>query len=147
MDRTGQRIDVLKRLREMLQRQREKFGAYLELLEREEESIQRGDTERLLAQVEMERAIIAEVFALRKVIVPLETLYQAAYPGTEDTVPRLRAALDIMGAEIAAHNEKNRRLLKQRMEEMRREITSLRAWPRTGSPFRTAEPSMIDITT
>jgi hypothetical protein len=33
------------------------------------------------------------------------------------------------------------------MEEMRREITSLRAWPKTASPYAEVTPGLIDITT
>ena len=148
MNQTEQNIAVLRRLREMLVRQRERFQAYLELLEAEESSIRDDDAEKLLAQVEIERTIIAEIFTLKKVILPLESLYQAAYPGGADsTVPRLKAALDTMGQQIFAHNARNRRLLKERMESLRREITELRGWPRDTSPFAEVVPGLVDITT
>ncbi len=84
MDTIEKNVAVLKRLRAMLARQREKFDAYLRLLECEGEAIENGDSEKLLAQVEMEKSIIAEIFTLKRVIAPLESLYQAAYPaGTE----------------------------------------------------------------
>jgi hypothetical protein len=147
MNNTEQNIAVLRRLREMLVRQRERFQAYLELLEAEESSIRNDDAEKLLAQVEIERTIIAEIFTLKKVILPLESLYQAAYPGTDSTVPRLKAALDTMGEQIFAHNARNRRLLKERMESLRQEITELRGWPRDASPFAEVVPGLVDITT
>jgi hypothetical protein len=147
MTNTEQNIAVLKRLREMLVRQRERFQAYLELLEAEESSIRNDDAETLLAQVEIERTIIAEIFTLKKVILPLESLYQAAYPGTESTVPRLKAALETMGERIFAHNARNRRLLKDRMDRLRQEITELRGWPRDASPFAEVVPGLVDITT
>jgi hypothetical protein len=146
-DQTDQQAAVLRRLRDMLARQREKFASYLQLLEGEELSIRQGDADKLLAQVEMEQSIIAEIYALKKVIAPLETLYQAAYPGTEQTVPRLRKTLEAMGAEIIAHNARNRQLLSRRMEDLRSEITSLRAWPHAGSPFAEVVPTLVDITT
>jgi hypothetical protein len=141
------RIAVLKRLREMLLRQKEKFQAYLGLLEQEEKSIVGGDTEKLLAQVELEKTIIADIFTLKKVISPLEALYTAAYPRAESTVPRLKEALEDMGQQVVARNSRNRALLKERMEELRREISTLRAWPRATSPFAEVQPSLIDITT
>ncbi len=148
MDRIEQNVAVLRRLREMLARQREKFGSYLHLLECEGESIEQGDSEKLLAQVEMEQAIIAEIFSVKKVIAPLEALYQAAYPGgSEATIPRLKSTLEAMGSEILAHNVRNRQRLRKRMDDMRREITSLRAWPRSASPFAEVTPGLIDITT
>ena len=145
MNDTQEKVAVLKRLREMLVRQRGRFQAYLDVLEQEASSIERGDAESLFLQVEMEQTIIAEIFALRKVIAPLESLYQAAYPGTEQTVPRLKAALESMGTEISAHNARNRRLLKERMDDLRSEISALRSWPKTAFPATT--PRLIDITT
>jgi hypothetical protein len=145
MNTTEEKIAILKRLRDMLVRQRGRFQQYLDLLESQKSSIAKGDAESLLAQVEMEQTIIAEIFTLRKVIVPLEALYQAAYPGTEDTVPRLKSALASMGTEIATRNARNRRMLKDRMDDLRAEIGALRTWPRTA--FASTAPSIIDITT
>jgi hypothetical protein len=144
---TDQKVALLKRLREMLHRQREKFQGYLALLEQEESSINSGDAEGLLAQVEMEKSIIADIFSLKKVIEPLESLYQAAYPQTEQTVPRLKATLEKMSEQVIAHNAKNRALLRARMDDLRLEIASLRAWPRSSSSFSQATPGLIDITT
>ena len=145
MNDTQEKVAVLKRLREMLVRQRGRFQAYLDVLEQEASSIERGDAESLFLQVEMEQTIIAEIFALKKVIAPLEVLYQAAYPGTEETVPRLKAVLDSMGTEIASHNARNRELLRDRMEDLRSEIRALRTWPKTAYPA--TAPRLIDITT
>ena len=147
MNETTQKIAILKRLREMLLRQREKFQAYLSLLEHEETSIRSGEPEKLLVQAEMEQAIIEEIFTLKKVIEPLETLYQAAYPQTESTVPQLKSTLDAMAHQVIAHNASNCHLLKARMNDLRHEISSLRAWPKTASPFAEVVPSLIDITT
>jgi prefoldin subunit 5 len=142
-----EKIAVLKRLREMLLREREKLRSYLALLEQEERSIEQGAAERLLAQVEMEQSIIAELFTLKKVIAPLQSLYHAAYPDTEDTIPRLQATLESMGAQVVAHNARNRKLLREQMDVLRQEICSLRSWPRAGSPFAEVVPSLVDITT
>ncbi|HUI69294.1 MAG TPA: flagellar biosynthesis protein FlgN [Spirochaetia bacterium] len=142
-----QKVALLKRLRTMLQRQREKLQSYLTLLEQEQSSIARGDADSLLALVEMEKSIIADIFSLKKVIEPLDTLYRIAYPGTEQTVPRLRLVLDKMGRQVIAHNARNRTLLRSRMDELRLEIASLRAWPRSPSSFTPASPGFVDITT
>jgi len=147
MEQTDQKVAVLKRLREMLVRQRDTFSTYLQLLEKEEQSIRRGDSDALLAQVELERSIIADIYTLKKVIAPLETLYRAAYPQTESTIPRMKATLEVMNAELIAHNDRNRQLLRTRMEELRTEIGALRAWPRDAAPYAEVVPRMVDITT
>ena len=142
-----QKVALLRRLREMLQRQREKFQRYLLVLEQEESSITCGDADTLLKQVEIEKSIIADIFALKKVIEPLETLYQSAYPRTEETVPRLKATLERMGEQVIAHNAKNRALLRTRMDDLRLEIASLRAWPRASSGFSQPATGLVDIIT
>ena len=148
METIEHNVAVLKRMREMLARQREKLGEYLRLLECEEDSIAKGDTERLLAQVGIEKSLIADVFTLRKVIAPLESLYRAAYPaGSETSVPRLQTLLEEMGAEIIVRNARNRQRLQQRMNELKGEIAGLRPWPKTSSPFAEVAPKLIDITT
>jgi DNA repair exonuclease SbcCD ATPase subunit len=142
-----ERVSILRRLREMLLRQREKFQGYLDSLEREESAIAGGDVERLQAQLTYEREVVAEIRALAKVIRPLEDLYQAAYPEREDTVPALQAALRKMGARVQERSARNRAALKAKMEDLRMEISGLRAWPRPRSPFREVTPTLIDITT
>jgi flagellar biosynthesis/type III secretory pathway chaperone len=137
---------ILKRLREMLLRQREKLRSYLEILELESASIAEGDVERLSSQVELEKMVISEIRTLARVIRPLEDLYRAAYPAREDTVPALQAAVVRLGMQVRERNVRNRAALKEKMEELRREIAGLRAWPRAGA-FAEAEPSLVDITT
>jgi uncharacterized protein YhaN len=148
MDATDRNAAVLMRLREMLVRQRRKFAAYLDVLEREEEAIREGDADRLASCVELEGSVIADIYALKKVIDPLEDLYQAAWPDREPAVAELKATLERMSAKVIEKNAANRALLRQKMDEMRQEIASLRRWPRPQSAFAAAAaPSLVDIMT
>jgi flagellar biosynthesis/type III secretory pathway chaperone len=147
MGSNEENVAVLKRLREMLSRQREKLGSYLVLLEKEKDAIQRGDSTLLLTQVEMEKSIIQDLAVLKKVIAPLSTLYQAAYPASEETIPRLKATLDTMHNDVIVRNARNRQLLREKMDQLRGEISSLRAWPKDASPYAEVAPGLVDITT
>ena len=148
MDTTERNAAVLVRLREMLVRQRRKFASYLEVLEREGEAISEGDADRLAACVELEGSVIADIYALKKVIDPLEDLYRAAWPGREPAVTELKTTLERMSAEVIEKNAANRALLRQKMDEMRQEIASLRRWPRQPSSFAAdPSPSLVDIVT
>jgi flagellar biosynthesis/type III secretory pathway chaperone len=142
-----ERVSIVKRLREMLLRQREKFQGYLDLLELEGGAIERGDLNALQVQLEAEKLIIAEVHTLGKVIAPLEDLYRAAYPQSEESIPALKAVLDTMGARMKERNSRNRQVLKEKMESLRQEIAGLRSWQRPASPFAEVAPSLVDITT
>jgi U3 small nucleolar RNA-associated protein 14 len=129
MTTTSRNTAIVKRLREMLLRQREKFRRYLELLEREGLSIENEDTASLQMHLEMEKGLIAEIHALRKVIDPLEEMYKAAYP------------------QIKERNVRNRALLEERMNRLRQEMSGLRVWPRANASFPETIPNLVDIRT
>ena len=74
-----QRVAVLKRFRELLASQRDKFRSYMDLLDHQKRDIESGDVDALVAHVEAEQGIVAEIFAVQKVIAPLEDLYRAVY--------------------------------------------------------------------
>ncbi|MCL2270501.1 MAG: flagellar biosynthesis protein FlgN, partial [Treponema sp.] len=67
-----QRDAILRRLRELLVRQSERFNSYLAALEKQQAVIKSGSPEELIAHVELEERIIADIFSIQKVIDPLE---------------------------------------------------------------------------
>ena len=144
----GERVAVLKRFRELLVRQREKFGEYMDLLERQRSDIEKGDVDALVAHVDLEQGIVSEIFAVQKVIDPLEDMYRAAYSGREpEGVPELRATLTALKDEVVTRNSENRALLKQRMEMLRHEIMSVNnPYAKRKSVYSSAaEPTALDI--
>jgi hypothetical protein len=146
-DLKERRVSILRRLREMLLRQRDKFQAYLDLLERQGDSIASGDVEKLQSQLELEKNVIAEIRTLKTVIDPLEDLYQAAYPESEESITALKTVLERMGIQMKERNARNRAALNAKMEELRREISGMRAWPGGKSQFPEVTPSLVDVTT
>ncbi len=146
---------ILKRLREMLVRQRDRFASYLSILEREEDAIRAGDADRLASYVELEQSVVAEIGVLRKVIDPLEDLYQASISASsapaagDDGVDELKATLERMAREVLERNARNRALLREKVDELRMEIASLRRWPTARGPMAGAPPvaTLVDITT
>jgi hypothetical protein len=151
MEKTGalspveveRRVAILKRFRELLSQQRDRFRQYLDVLDRQKEVIQDGSADDLVVHVELEEKIVSDIFAIQKVIDPLEAMYQAAFPlpdrafaGEVSAVPRevrevptLRAALEELKAEAVIRSNRNRDLLAKRMEELRQEMKILRANP------------------
>jgi hypothetical protein len=143
-----QRIAILRRLRETLSAQREKFRRYLVLLQKEEEIIHNGNLDKLESQVEVEQTIIAEIFKLQKVIRPLDELYRRAYPVREKSISHLESSLANIKKQVLAKNEKNRLLLKEKMALLRQEIKELRSGYSMKSPYREiGTPTLVDIST
>ena len=145
----GQRVATLKRFRELLVQQRAKFENYLTVLDHERSDIESGDVDRLAAHVELEEAIVSEIFTFQKVIDPLEQIYRAAYPAAAEDpeVPALRGTLNELKDEVLRRNAENRALLKRKMDVVRAEIAGFRnpAAARSSVYARAGEGALVDI--
>jgi hypothetical protein len=137
------RVAVLKRFRELLKAQRDRFREYLEVLDKQKDVIEQGGTEDLISHVELEEKIVADIFSIQKVIDPLEDMYRTFYPegygaaqpqggpspGAGSDVSDLKSALEGLKREAVIRSERNKELLSKRMVELRSEIKSLRGNP------------------
>jgi hypothetical protein len=145
----GQRVATLRRFRELLVQQRAKFENYLTVLDHERTDIESGDVDKLAAHVELEEAIVSEIFTFQKVIDPMEEIYRAAYPaaGEDLELPALRGTLDELKDEVLRRNAENRALLKRKMEIVRGEIAGFRnpLASRTSVYARQGAGALVDI--
>ena len=157
----GQRVAILRRFKELLKAQRDRFQAYLNTLDKQKDVIQRGTADDLIRHVELEEKIVSDIFSIQKVIDPLERLYQdtkTAFPSKakpqrtqgeiagDEEIVSLKEALDGLKAEAVIRSEQNRELLAKRMAELRSEIKSLKgnAYTRRNVDI-TPRPTQIDI--
>lgn len=158
----GQRIAVIKRFKELLKAQRDRFRAYLDTLDRQKDVIQGGSADDLLHHVELEEKIVEDIFSIQKVIDPLEKMYHNArmeIPGEGEKVSMksagnqdgeevtgLKEALEGLKAEAVIRSGRNRELLSKRMAELRSEIKSLKsnAYSRRNVDL-SPRPTRIDI--
>lgn len=127
-----QRVAVLKRFRELLVSQREKFNSYLGLLERQKDDIEASNLDALVSHVEIEQTIVADIHTFQRVIDPLEDMYRSAYRVEEmpSDIPQIQYTIEELRKEVLSRNEENRSLLKQRMAMLRQELDGVRR------PFR-----------
>ncbi|MCL2066979.1 MAG: flagellar biosynthesis protein FlgN [Treponema sp.] len=161
----AQRIAILRRFRTLLTQQRDRFRSYLEVLDKQQDTIESGSAEDLLSYVEMEEKIVADIFSIQKVIDPLEEMYRSVISGFgpgvapsrdtltsegADEVPSLKAALEDLKNQAVIRSTKNKELLSRRMVELRSEIKALRNNPFMANSRQTTfndekTASMIDI--
>ncbi len=143
-----ERVNILKKLRETLLKQREKFRIYLEVLEHEERAIADGDLDRLEAHIAIEKSIVNEITNFQRVIEPLDEMYKKFFPESEESIPKLKESLERMKSKVIERNKRNQLLLKEKMELVRSEIKSLRMNMQVTSPYANiGTPTLIDITT
>jgi len=153
----AQRVAVLKRFKTLLEQQRDRFKSYLDLLDKQQNVIEKGSAEDLLAYVEIEEKIVADIFSIQKVTNPLEEMYYSLTAGqnpqkteSSEEVPSLKASLEKLKTEAVARSTKNRELLSKRMLELRSEIKALRNNPYNSGVRRSSfndvnSASLIDI--
>ena len=164
----SQRVAIIKRFKELLKAQRDRFQAYLSALDKQKETIEKGSTDDLIRHVELEEKIVQDIFSIQKVIDPLDELYQSirneTFTGSpagisaksglksdrkqtdEEEVASLKEALVGLKAEATVRAEQNRELLAKRMFELRQEIKTLKTNAYASRRFdNTPPPSFIDL--
>jgi hypothetical protein len=153
------RIAILRRFRELLKAQRDRFRQYLEVLDKQQDVIENGNADALAAHIELEERIVADIFSIQKVIDPLETMYSAAYPAKSrkarkaeeaaGDISGLKTALEGLKSEAVVMVERNKQLLSRRITTVREEIKTIRKNPyvRQGRSIysESPAPALIDI--
>lgn len=122
-----ERVAVLRRLRTLLEQQREKFRQYLKVLELQETKIEAEDSDAILAHTELESKIMEGIGSLQKAIVPMQALYRTSgaasfNPAEAVPVEKIQGELSRLQQMVFDQNEKNRELLKIHMTSLRVQI-------------------------
>ena len=122
-----ERVALLKKFRGLLQQQRDKFREYLNVLEKQENSIANEDADALLAHTELEQEVVSNIMNLQKVIVPMSDLYKArGGDHKEETIASLQSDLSALQNQVLAQNKRNRDLLRSHIDSIRTQIASFR---------------------
>jgi hypothetical protein len=142
------RVHLLKRFRELLLQQRERFESYITVLDKQQDKIEAGSVEELIAHVELEEKIIDDIISIQKVIEPMRVIISGATLAAAPDVKQISSAIETLRIEATVRVARNKNLLSTRMGEIRTELSALRANPftRRKSPFTSGDtPSLIDI--
>jgi hypothetical protein len=151
------RVAIVKRFRELLIAQRERFSAYLETIEKQKDIIETGNADDILTYVEMEEKMVSDIFSIQKVIVPLESQYRSQIEThsvetsgvvSAPDIPEIQNALERIRVETNNKLKQNRNLLEKRMNEFREELKLIRNNPyikQRSSFTNTEEASFLDM--
>lgn len=122
----NERVEILKKLRALLEMQRNKFREYLKVLEQQEHSIETENSEALIMHTELEQEVVKGIANLQKVIIPMSELYKASSSNdsniSDNTVNELQKDLSTLQSKVLAQNEKNRELLRTHMTQIKTQI-------------------------
>ena len=122
----NERVEILKKLRALLEMQRNKFREYLKVLEQQEHSIETENSEALIMHTELEQEVVKGIANLQKVIIPMSELYKSSSASdgniSDSAVNELQKDLSTLQNKVLAQNEKNRELLRTHMTQIKTQI-------------------------
>ena len=124
-----ERVAILRRFRSLLEEQRNKFREYLRVLEKQQDKITEDDGDGLTAHAELETQILQSIAGLQKVIEPMQSLYQTVAgsisAADNASVARVQSDLESIQRQVLAQNEKNRKLLRAHINQIRAQLDTL----------------------
>ena len=122
----NERVEILKKLRALLEMQRNKFREYLKVLEQQEHSIETENSEALIMHTELEQEVVKGIANLQKVIIPMSELYKSSSSSdgniSDSAANELQKDLSTLQNKVLAQNEKNRELLRTHMTQIKTQI-------------------------
>ncbi len=126
----NERVALLRRFRSLLEEQRGKFREYLNVLEKQQDSITSENPENLLAHTELEQQVVKSIANLQKVIVPMSKMYSAVgnkAPAAEDAeITKIQNDLSDLQDKVLKQNAINRDLLRVHIEQLRSQIANFK---------------------
>ena len=125
-----ERKAILRRFRTLLEEQRNKFREYLNVLEKQQNSIATENAENLLTHTEIEKQVVSNLTNLQKVIVPMTKMYNSINGKTDaqedKEISRIQNELSDLQAKVLKQNEINRELLRVHVDILRKQITNFK---------------------
>ena len=135
-----ERVAILKRLRFLLEQQRSKFKEYLTVLEKQQNSIDKEDSEALIKHSELEQQIVKNISNLQKVIIPMNKMYTAinnknsdSSSANESDITQIQLELSTLQQKVIKQNEINRDLLRVHLEKIKMQIANF------NNPYKTSK--------
>lgn len=134
-----ERVAILKRFRFLLEQQRNKFKEYLNVLEKQQNSIDAEDSEALIKHSELEQQIVKNISNLQKVIVPMNKMYTAINNKSpisttnDNDLTQIQLELSTLQQKVIKQNEINRDLLRVHLEKIKMQIANF------NNPYKTSK--------
>ena len=125
-----ERVALLRKFRSVLEQQRNKFQEYLNVLEKQQDSITKENPESLIAHTELEQQVVKNIANLQKVIVPMSKMYKASVPmahtDEDANISRIQNELNDLQSRVLKQNQINRDLLREHIESIRTQIQNFK---------------------
>ena len=125
-----ERVALLRRFRSLLEQQRKKFQDYLNVLEKQQDSITSENADNLLAHTELEQQVVKNIANLQKVIIPMTKMYNESkgLSKEEETaeISKIQNELSDLQKKVLKQNEINRDLLRLHIAQVKEQIANFK---------------------
>ncbi len=125
-----ERVEILKKLKSLLESERNKFREYLKVLETQEISIQNEDTVSIAAHTKLEEEVVKNISNIQKVIVPMTELYKSAKTENplenDENILKIQNDLTELQKKVSIQNQKNQNLLRTILPKVKVQIENFR---------------------
>ena len=118
----NRRVAFLRRFKETLTRQRERFQAYLDLLERGCDT-EDSPEDVLEFHITLEEAVVRDIATFERTLRPLEAMYEAHEADDDTDIPQIRNALTRTREDLLHRTHLNREKLRLQIESITRSRT------------------------
>lgn len=143
-----ERVALLRRFRTLLEQQRQKFQDYLNVLEKQQDSITNENPENLIAHTELEQQVVKNIANLQKVIVPMTKIYNESKGITKEQeaaeISKIQNDLSELQNKVLKQNEINRDLLRLHIAQIKTQLANLKnPYKNNRSVYAVAQPQKV----
>ncbi|MCG8572136.1 MAG: hypothetical protein MJB14_18545, partial [Spirochaetes bacterium] len=129
--------ELARKIRDNLLAQRNRLADYLEILENEDSDIREENPDKLLNHIKIETKIIEELQQFKKILVPLESIYEKMPYKKDDTIDQLKMSIDQLSSEVKDKSKENRVKLETLIQKVKVNLKSFNKTKVNQSPYST----------
>lgn len=138
--------DILaKKIRENLVAQKNRLEKYLDLLDSTEEDIRNRDVDRLTAHIDIEKEIITELSQFKKVLDPLEKMYDKLPDSRNSNLGKLKISIDMLASQVQQKSYKNKLEVETIVNDVKAELEEAKRKNVFKSAYSHSSAGIVDI--
>ena len=143
----NERVRLLHRFKELLQQQRAKYQEYLNVLEKQQNSIECENADNLMAHTELGKQVVENLKTLQKVIVPMKKMCEAhniQLSTGDKEIETLQNDLTSLQEKVLKQNELNQDLIRSHMESLINRINNFKnPYKNNRSVYARSQPQKV----
>lgn len=145
VESTLQPDQIAKKIRSCLLAQREKLEEYMVILDKEQEDLLVKNPDKLIAHIEIEKNILSELEALKKIVNPLETMYFNSPYKKDMSLVDMRQHITLLSDQINEKANKNKEKLETIIVKVKADLKNISKTGITKTAYKAPESTLVDV--